>query len=167
MNELRVFACDHRSLNGKLWKYPFERLGTGFSNDCVLKDIVEPTICNEHTNRFFSEYTAIWWLWKHLPELHVSKFIGFLHYRRFFTIAKPNFGKYPLLVVNADPSPDIIRQIVPDTAMLLNALNSRSLDGILPAAFPDYMYARNCMNVVDLMFEESNTYNLGFDKQSC
>ena len=114
MKELRVFACDHRCLGNRSWQYPFERIGTGFTNDCKLKDIDEPSICNEKTNKFFSEYTAIWWLWKHLKQIEVSDFIGFVHYRRFFTTAKPNFGAYPLFVVKKEMTSTEIKHIVPD-----------------------------------------------------
>jgi hypothetical protein len=45
-NMIKIFACDHRNLNGKKWIYPFIRIGTGFNNDCTIKDIDGETICD-------------------------------------------------------------------------------------------------------------------------
>jgi hypothetical protein len=93
---IKIFACDHRNLNGKKWNYPFIRIGTGFNNDCDIKDIDGETICDQKNNKFLSEYTSIWWIWKHLNKLNNPKYIGFTHYRRFFTTATPNYGVFPL-----------------------------------------------------------------------
>ena len=100
-NSIRVFACDHRYLGSKPWLYDAVRLGTGFSNDCKLKDIDGETICTPENDKLMSEYTAIWWLWKHIKELGDPDYVGFCHYRRFFTAAGPNYGVFPIHSVPA------------------------------------------------------------------
>lgn len=113
--ELKIFACDHRSIDEKRdWPYPFERLGTGFVNNCSLKDIDGESICTQRTNKFFSEYTAIWWLWKHLKEVEITRYIGFVHYRRFFTVARPNYGLFPINLQPLDLNVEIIKRFIPN-----------------------------------------------------
>ena len=100
-SSIRVFACDHRCLGSKPWLYDAVRLGTGFSNDCKLKDTDGETICTPENDKLMSEYTAIWWLWKHIKELGDPDYVGFCHYRRFFTAADPNYGVFPIHSVPA------------------------------------------------------------------
>lgn len=96
---IEVFACDHRYLGNKPWLFDMTRLGTGFANDCKLKDTDGETICTFANNKLMSEYTAIWWVWKHYKELGDPDYVGFCHYRRFFTAHKPNYGAYPICCI--------------------------------------------------------------------
>ena len=133
-----------------------------------MKDTDEPSICTDKTNAFLSEYTSIWWLWKHYAEIGNPEYIAFLHYRRFFTTAKPNSLNIPVIFVKDDLQASAIKKIIPDNRMLMKIVNAHNADGILPARFPDCCsYVARCTDVVDLMHEESNELKLGFDKNMC
>lgn len=172
---LKTFACDHRNLQkrGVVWKFPFERIGTGFDNDCKLKDIVGDSICTDETNKFLSEYTAIWWMWKHYADIGNPDYVGFIHYRRFFTYC---MNRSPLcnvmsLSISGDNVDDKTLALIPDDAALARIIDiqSNAYDGLLPACFPDYSYCKGCVDVVDLMYAESCWYDmhLGFTYDMC
>lgn len=103
LKSIKCFAVDHRSTNG-IWPFPYIRLGTGFTNDCVLKDTVGESICTERFDSFLSEWTAIWWVWKHLSDFGKTDYVGMAHYRRFFTTLKPNYGVFPIHHFTEEPT---------------------------------------------------------------
>ena len=170
---IKTFACDHRDLSksGIMWNFPFERLGTGFMNDCVLKDVDGESICTEDTNKFLSEYTSIWWLWKHYAEIGDPDCIGFIHYRRFFMYPLHGMQQLPLYSIKpyGNSIDNSILKLIPDDAQLYAMLASAQYDGILPRNFPDYGYYRSCKDVIDLMYAESCYYDLrlGFTYEMC
>lgn len=162
---IKCFAVDHRSIDGG-WPYPYIRLGTGFTNNCALKDTVGESICTERFNSFLGEWTAMWWLWKHLPDFGKTDFVGMTQYRRYFTSLAPNYGVFPIHHFTGEPTQQILDSIL-TPEQLLNAIEQYDADGILPARFPDYSYCNNCRDVVDLMLEESNWLKLGMSYSLC
>lgn len=167
MNTLKIFACDHRNLHGKTWKYDAIRIGTGFNNDCELKDINGETICTLENDKLLSEYTAIWWIWKHISELDNPDYIGFCHYRRFFTLCKPNYGVFPIVnIPMAYEYPYAVNAELKHDNML-KLITQYNADGIIPIPFPDYSYCKYCNDVIQLMINESNFLNLKFTVDHC
>lgn len=162
---IKCFAVDHRSIDSE-WPYPYIRLGTGFTDNCALKDTVGESICTERFNSFLGEWTAMWWLWKHLPDFGKTDFVGMTQYRRFFTALKPNYGVFPIHSFAGEPTPQILDSILAPE-QLLEVISHYGVDGILPARFSDYSYCRDCKDVVDLMLAESNWLKLGLDLPLC
>lgn len=165
MNSIKCFAVDHRQIGG-IWPFPYIRLGTGFINDCALKDTVEESICTERFNSFLGEWTAMWWVWKHLSDFGKTDYVGMTQYRRFFTRLKPNYGVFPIAISRGDPSKEILDSILTPEE-LLQICQNQDIQGILPARFPDYSYRNGCGNVVELMFKESEWLKLGMSQQLC
>lgn len=167
---LKIFACDHRNLSkdNKEWIYPFTRIGTGFNNDCELKDIDgEYSICTNKTNKFLSEYTAIYWIWKNIQSLKIENYIGFVHYRRFFTKTKSNYLNLPLTIVTNDLTSDEIEKFLFKENELFEICKNMNLDGILPSKYPDEVLNKNCNNISQLMFVQSSAMNLGLSYNLC
>ena len=165
LKSIKCFAVDHRSI-GLKWPYPYIRVGTGFINNCVLKDTIEESICTERFNSFLGEWTAMWWIWKHLSDFGKTDYVGMTQYRRFFTTLKPNYGAFPIAISRGDPSKEILDSILTPEE-LLQACERQKIHGILPARFPDYSYCAKCSNVVELMFKESEWLKLGMSQPLC
>jgi hypothetical protein len=54
-------------------------------------------------NAGFGEFTAWYWAWKHIKELHPNiKYIGLSHYRRFFLMDQP-YSQYRLIYTTMIP----------------------------------------------------------------
>lgn len=166
MKSIKCFAVDHRNLGQEKWSFPWIRLGTGFENDCAIKDTVEPSICTERFNAFLGEWTAIWWVYAHLSDFGSADYVGIANYRRFFTKAAPNYGVFPIFKYSGPMSQQVIASILTPEELLV-ACQANSLDGILPTRFPDYSYASGRRDVVDLMHAESNFLKLGMSEQLC
>ena len=164
-SSIKCFAVDHRSI-GSEWPYPYIRLGTGFTNDCALKDTVGESICTERFNSFLGEWTAMWWVWKHLQDFGKTDYVGLTQYRRFFTKQKPNYGPFPIRIHRGDVTKEVIDGIF-TPEQLLELIEKTAATGILPARFLDYSYAKTCQNVVDLMFKESEWLKLGMSMDLC
>lgn len=164
-SSIKCFAVDHRSI-GSEWPYPYIRLGTGFTNDCALRDTIGESICTERFNSFLGEWTAMWWLWKHLTDFGKTDYVGMTQYRRFFTSQKPNYGPFPIRLHQGDPTKEVIDCIL-SPEQLLEIIKTSQAAGILPSRFPDYSYCKNCKNVVDLMLEESRWLKLGMNRDLC
>ena len=165
LKSIKCFAVDHRSIDVN-WPYPYIRVGTGFINNCALKDTVEESICTERFNSFLGEWTAMWWIWKHLSDFGKTDYVGMTQYRRFFTTLKPNYGAFPIAISRGDPSKEILDSILTPEE-LLQACKRQKIHGILPARFPDYSYCAKCSNVVELMFKESEWLKLGMSQPLC
>lgn len=166
LKSIKCFAVDHRSI-GLKWPYPYIRVGTGFTNNCALKDTTgAQTICTERFNSFLGEWTAMWWIWKHLSDFGKTDYVGMTQYRRFFTTLKPNYGVFPIAMFRGEPSKEILDSILTPEE-LLQACEHQKIHGILPARFPDYSYCTGCNNVVELMFKESEWLKLGMSQQLC
>ena len=165
-SSIEVFACDHRYLGNEPWLFDVTRLGTGFSNDCKLKDTDGESICTPENNKLMSEYTAIWWIWKHIKELGDPDYVGFCHYRRFFTLHRPNYGAFPICCI---PARDEVKAHMLELKhiQLLEVLQHSDADGILPVPFIDYSYASRCEDVVQLMYKESQHLSLGLSLCQC
>ena len=166
MKSIKCFAVDHRNLGKEKWPFPWIRLGTGFDNDCAIKDTVEPSICTERFNAFLSEWTAIWWVYAHLSDFGSADYVGIATYRRLFTKAAPNYGVFPIFNYSGPLSQQVIDSILTPEE-LLAVCQANNLDGILPTRFPDYSYARGCKDVIDLMRAESDFLKLGMTEQLC
>ena len=95
LKSIKCFAVDHRSIDAD-WPYPYIRVGTGFINNCVLKDTIEESICTGRFNSFLGEWTAMWWIWKNLVRLGNPDLVGMTQYRRYFTWLEPNYGQFPI-----------------------------------------------------------------------
>lgn len=163
---IEVFACDHRYLGNKPWLFDMTRLGTGFANDCKLKDTDGETICTLANNKLMSEYTAIWWVWKHYKELGDPDYVGFCHYRRFFTAHEPNYGAYPICCI--PPEMEMSAYMLAfKKNQLLEVIQQTQSDGVLPCPFVDYTYAKDCSDVIQLMLRESEHLHLGLSMQQC
>lgn len=117
LKSIKCFAVDHRSI-GLKWPYPYIRVGTGFINNCVLKDTIEESICTERFNSFLGEWTAMWWIWKHLSDFGKTDYVGMTQYRRFFTTLKPNYGAFPIAISRGDPSKEILDSILTPEELL-------------------------------------------------
>lgn len=157
LKTIQIFACDHRKIDN--WKFPFIRLGTGFNNNASIKDITGESICTKENDILYGEGTAIWWLWKHLADFGKLDYIGFCHYRRFLSITKPNFGIYPITLVDDNMKDNIIEKILsPEQQKLL--IQKQNIDGILPMKFYDYTYVKGCTTLSQLMKAESDAKNI-------
>lgn len=165
LKSIKCFAVDHRSLESK-WPYPWIRVGTGFTTDCAIKDTVGSTICTERFNTFLGEWTAMWWVWKHLSDFGGADYVGMTHYRRFFTTLASNYGPFPIMAAGGEPSAEVIDSILTPEE-LLQLCEHNDLDGILPARFPDYSYCTGCSSVIDLMLKESEWLRLGMSEELC
>lgn len=149
---IQVFACDHQTVD--IWKLPFIRIGTGYHNNSAIKDNIEENILQNY-DQLLSEGTSIWWLWKHLPDFGNPDYVGFCHYRRFFTLLKPNFGAFPIFS-NSFANFDKLTDYIITPAQQLAIIQQNNADGILPLPFPDYGYANSCNTIQDLMKAESD-----------
>ena len=167
MKSIKCFSVDHRDLSQSAkWPFSWIRLGTGFTNDCAIKDTVQPSICTERFNAFLGEWTAIWWVYAHLSDFGSTDYIGIANYRRFFTKAKPNYGIFPIFNYVGPLDQRIIDSILTPEE-LLEICQANNLDGILPTRFPDYSYAKGCKDVVDLMSAESKWLKLEIPEELC
>lgn len=118
LKSIKCFAVDHRSIDLK-WPYPYIRVGTGFTNNCALKDTTgAQTICTERFNSFLGEWTAMWWVWKHLSDFGKTDYVGMTQYRRFFTTLKPNYGVFPIAMSRGEPSKEILDSILTPEELL-------------------------------------------------
>ena len=81
MNDsILIFACDHRK--NVQWDLPYIRLGNYQSDAAInIKDDTEIA----PYQLLLSEGAQMWWVAKHLNELGNPDYIGFCHYRRFFS----------------------------------------------------------------------------------
>lgn len=73
---IKCFAVDHRTISSP-WPYPWIRVGTGFTNNCAIRDTGgNATLCTEQFNSLLGEWTAMWWIWKHLSEFGKTDYVG-------------------------------------------------------------------------------------------
>lgn len=79
---IKKFACDYRDTDEE-WKLPYIRIGNSHSNAAV--NIGSGILNNKYAPKL-SELDQIWWVWKHLSEFGNPDFVGFCHYRRFFSV---------------------------------------------------------------------------------
>lgn len=165
-SSIEVFACDHRYLGNEPWLFDATRLGTGFSNDCKLKDTDGESICTPENNKLMSEYTAIWWIWKHIKELGDPDYVGFCHYRRFFTLHRPNYGAFPICCIPAEMEMSAY-MLAFKKNQLLEVIQQTHVAGVVPIPFIDYTYAKGCSSISQLMLRESEHLHLGLSMQQC
>ena len=164
LKSIKCFSIDHR--DAPEWQFPTIRIGTGFNAYCPMKDTIgEHSICTEENDVCLSEWTAIYWVWKNLNQFGNADFVGFTHYRRFFTMHNPNYGVFPLYVVE-NFSTDMLNDVL-TPEQLLSLILSKDYDGILPIKFPDYSYCNACKNVKQLMFAQSQFMNFGMTHDIC
>lgn len=163
---IKVFACDHRKI--VRWDLPFIRVGTGYNNNSAIKDIIEDNIMSQTNDKLYSECTALYWIWKHLSDFGGADFIGFCHYRRFLSLMQPNYGVFPIALIN-EQNKDFIKNNILSPEQQLKILISNNADGLLPTKFPDYGYIKGCNTIWELMKKESDEpyINLGMSYDLC
>ena len=96
---IKVFAIDHRK--NISWKLPFTRLGKYKDSDAVINDGLGNSISKHELP--FAENDGIYWAWKNQKELGKIDYIGFCHYRRFFTIAS-----HDVFIEQIDPPGELV-----------------------------------------------------------
>lgn len=94
MRELKIYAVYHKNYAiapsdfiqpiqvGKF----FSKLDLGFASDDTGDNIAEK-------NKTYSELTALYWVWKNLPNID-SDYIGLCHYRRYFSPFRNTIKKH-------------------------------------------------------------------------
>ena len=155
-----IFACDHRK--NVQWDLPYIRLGN-YQSDAAINIKDDDEIAPYQL--LLSEGAQIWWIAKYLNELGNPDYIGFCHYRRFFSSLKPNYGVFPIHYEKYY-SNDIKKYIL-NNQHLLSIATSNSVDCIIPIRFPDYSYCKNCNNVIDILYKQSCYSNLGLTFEDC
>lgn len=80
-----MFAADHRKEVS--WNLPCIRLGN-FQSDCALNIKSDPVVAPFQL--LLSEGAQMWWVNRHLAELGNPEYVGFQHYRRFFSFKLGN-----------------------------------------------------------------------------
>lgn len=82
---IKKFAVDYRTLSSsEKWTLPYIRIG-GTGCDSAIN--IGTTIENDKYCPAMSELDKVWWVWKNIKEFGDPDFIGFCHYRRFFTLS--------------------------------------------------------------------------------
>ena len=80
MNSIQIFACDHRK--NVQWDLPYIRLGSK-NSDAIFNIKYDNEILK--FDPYLSEGAQILYVANHLSELGNPKYVGFVHYRRFFS----------------------------------------------------------------------------------
>lgn len=136
---IQIFANDYKVRNytlkeydvehtqGSRWTLPFIRLGVNGSADAAVVD-------NDRYERLglpVSEFNGIYHIATKLADFGNPDYIGFCHYRRFFT-ASTNRGIVPI------ESSDVDQQIILTPAQQLAIMLSNSAAGIIPYPFLEH-----------------------------
>jgi len=159
MNDvIQIFACDHRKLQ-KPWDIPFIRIGTGYNHDAAVKDSEGENILKWDLE--LSEGTAMWWLYKHIAEFGDPSYVGFCHYRRFFSVA----AQMPIINVTED-------QLRPEWILppigQLTLMKRENAAGITHVAFQDFdPKSFSYTYVWEQLKHQSDLYNWGFELDLC
>lgn len=159
MNDtIQIFACDHRKLS-KPWNIPFIRVGTGYNHDAAVKDSEGDNILKWDLE--LSEGTAMWWVYKHIAEFGDPSYVGFCHYRRFFSLA----ARMPIINVTEESlKPEWI--LTPFTQMTL--MKQEKASGITHVAFQDFDPSTFPYKYVwEQLKHQSDLYNWGFELDLC
>ena len=82
MSSIQIFACDHRK--DVQWDLPYIRLGN-YQSDAAINIKDDKEIAPYQL--LLSEGAQMWWVYKHYMELGNPEYVGFCHYRRFFSFA--------------------------------------------------------------------------------
>lgn len=109
MENLKIFIVTHKNVTNKITKKVYYYLGVGNNDiDVDYKDKTNDNIANK--NSTYCELTAQYWIYKNID----SKYVGLVHYRRFFYKNTFNY----------------LRNNVLDSKYILNKL--KKYDAILP-----------------------------------
>ena len=115
---IQIFACDHRK--NVQWDLPYIRLGNYQSDAAInIKDDAEIA----PYQLLLSEGAQMWWASKHYEELGNPDYIGFCHYRRFFSFV----SKIPILNISVN---SYSSNLCAKPAQLLDVIEANKLDGI-------------------------------------
>lgn len=155
---IQIFACDHRKLS-KPWNIPFVRVGTGYGHDAVVKDSEGENILKWDLE--LSEGTALWWIYRHIAEFGDPAYVGFCHYRRFFSAA----AKLPIINVTEEQLDP--RWILSPVAQL-SLIRQSGAAGITHVAFQDFDPKSFRYDYVwEQLKHQSDLYNWGFTPELC
>lgn len=117
MNSIQIFACDHRK--DTQWDLPYIRLGNYQSDAAInIKDDAEIA----PYQLLLSEGAQIWWVYKHYKDLGNPDFVGFCHYRRFFSFAINR----PILNI---PHDEYKKEYCANSLDVLAAMQKMNVDG--------------------------------------
>lgn len=84
-SSISIFAADHRK--DVVWNLPYIRLGN-FQSDCALNIKSDPVVAPFQL--LLSEGAQMWWVRRHLDDFKNPTYVGFQHYRRFFSLKLKN-----------------------------------------------------------------------------
>ena len=80
---IKKFAVDYRKITPQKWSLPYIRIGgTGCDSAVNIGTAIE----NDKYCPRMSELDKVWWVWKNIKEFGDPDYVGFCHYRRFFTV---------------------------------------------------------------------------------
>lgn len=108
-----------------------------------------------------SEGTALWWLYRHIAEFGDPSYVGFCHYRRFFSVA----SQMPIINVTEERlKPEWI--LTP--AQQLGMMTKAGAAGITHVAFQDFNPKTFQYTYVwEQLKHQSDLYNWGFSLDLC
>lgn len=127
---IQCFSID--SFKRDKWKLPFIRIGSTNQCNSILNDI-------NGIRQYelpLSEFNALQWIYNHLSDFGNPDYIGFCHYRRFFSkeIESQNIACIQC-PDELPPSMDYILYPIEQ----LSLMNTHNLDGIVPVAFYEHI----------------------------
>lgn len=78
-----IFVCAHKKYDSKVTNPVYKTLSLGDNTELVGDDILRDDSGDNisHMNKFFSELTGYYWVWK---NYQTKDWVGFCHYRRYF-----------------------------------------------------------------------------------
>lgn len=155
-----IFAIDSRK-NIK-WDLPFFRLG-GKMSDSILNISYD----NELSlyDEILSEGAKMQYIHKYFLEIGNPDYIGFCHYRRFFSLLKPNYGVFPIHYEKQYNQN--LKQHILNSQQLLSIAINNNVDCIIPIKFPDYLYCKKCNNIIEILYNQSQYSKLGLQFDDC
>lgn len=139
MNQIQIFASDHRK--DVKWNLPYIRLGN-FQSDSIIRIDNDKEI--EPYQMLLSEGAQMWWVYKYLYELGNPDYVGFCHYRRFFSFYT---NKQPLLDI---PSIIFQSQYCMTPQEQLDIIRNNNLVGLVP---PPLKITQNFVDIKQQLIE--------------
>lgn len=137
---IQVFATDFKRRDD--WHLPFIRIGTTPGCNAALH-VGRADGSFEQYGLPVSEFNTIWHVAEHLNDFGRPDYVGFCHYRRFFT-TKVDHGILPIKTELVDPS------VVFSPSEQLAFMEHHKVDGLVPCAFIEhYRQDRNSTHFND------------------